>query len=482
MRRLAIILLAAATGVGLLASTANASTPPTTDPGATTASTTDGKDLAPVDVVQVSGLIDEILVDEIATRVDAARTNGAQAVILQINSSGAVVSRDRMVELLGVIRDSAVPIGIWVGPSGANLYGLGAQMLAAADVTAMAPGAHIGKTGTPLVVDGVAIEFGVVTDRMRTESLGFQDAREHKALKLDTTDEGVPAVKNMVLAMDGLQVRGTTLDTISESRNDDGAKQNNATLVRFYKLGLLNQLLHTASSPAVAYLLFIIGLALLIFEFYTAGVGVAGVVGAVCIILSCYGLASLPTRGWAVAAILLSMFAFAVDVQVGIPRLWTGVGVALFVIGSWFLFRNVLGADLRPSWITLLAGIGGIMLTFIVGMPSMVRTRFATPTVGREWMIGEMGTAVADISPEGIARVAGGTWRARTNRATPLKAGEVLRVVAIDGVTLEVEPEEGGAKDYREMRKKRGDGTGDDAATVETVEITGATPGAGVTA
>ncbi|MEO7398965.1 MAG: NfeD family protein, partial [Ilumatobacteraceae bacterium] len=257
---------------------------------------------------------------------------------------------------------------------------------------------------------------------------------------------------------------GTTLDTVSESLTDEGGTQNNATLVRFFKLGLLNQLLHTVSSPAVAYLLLIIGLALLLFEFYTAGVGVAGVVGAGCLLMSCYGLAALPLRGWAVAAILLSMVAFAVDVQVGIPRLWTGIGTLLFAMGSWFLYRDVLGTDLRPSWITLLAGIGGMMLTFIVGMPSMVRTRFATPTVGREWMIGQMGTALADISPEGLAEVAGGRWRARTNRATPLVAGDVLRVVAIDGVTLEVEPEVGGAKDYREMRTKRGEAADDTAA------------------
>ena len=451
MRRLAIIVLALAAGLGMLAPTAHAGSDPVGSP------TADAKDLAPVNVVQVSGLIDEILIDKIATSVHDAASDGSQAVILQINSTGAVVSRERMVALLGILRDSTVPIGIWVGPSGANLTGLGAQMLAAADATGMAPGAHIGKYGTPLTVPGVTIDFGSATDRMRTKSIGFQDARTSRALKLDTTDEGVPAIKNMVLAMDGLTARGKTLDTVTKSFDDNGGAQNNATLVRFFKLGLLNQLLHTVSSPSVAYLLFVIGLALLIFEFFTAGVGVAGVVGAICVILSCYGLAALPTRGWAVAAIVVAMFAFAIDVQVGIPRFWTGVGVALFAVGSWLLYRDVFGADLRPSWITLLVGIGGVMLTFIVGMPSMVRTRFATPTVGREWMIGEMGTAVADIGPEGVAEVAGGKWRARTNRATPLKSGDRLRVVAIDGVTLEVEPEEGGAKDYREMRKKRGD-------------------------
>ena len=459
MRRLPIILLAIAAGVGLLAPPAGATSTPTPDSRASRRTADAASDkLAPVDVVQVSGLIDEILIDSITQSIKQAGANGSQALILQINATGAVVSRDRMATLLERIHKSPIPIGIWVGPSGANLFGLPAQLLAAADATGMAPGSSIGNYGTPLIVDGVTIDFGGATDKLRLGTMGFQEARKSGALKLQTTDEGVPAIKNMVLAMDGLQARGHTLDTVTESPADQGGTQNNATLVRFFKLSLINQLLHTVSSPAVAYLLFIIGMALLIFEFFTAGVGVAGVVGAVCLVLSCYGLAALPLNGWALAAIVVSMVAFAVDVQVGIPRLWTGVGLVLFISGSWMLFRDVLGASLRPSWITLIAGIGGIMLTFIVGMPSMVRTRFATPTVGREWMIGEMGTALADISPEGIAEVSGGRWRARTNRATPMKAGDVLRVVAIDGVTLEVEPEEGGAKDYREMRKKSGAG------------------------
>jgi membrane-bound serine protease (ClpP class) len=67
-------------------------------------------------------------------------------------------------------------------------------------------------------------------------------------------------------------------------------------------------------------------------------------------------------------------------------------------------------------------------------------------------MIGREGVAVGAIGPEGVARVEDATWRARTNRATPIADGAGLRVVAIDGVTLEVEPLVGGARDYRERR------------------------------
>jgi len=146
-----------------------------------------------------------------------------------------------------------------------------------------------------------------------------------------------------------------------------------------------------------------------------------------------------------VALLVLAMFAFAVDIQTGVPRVWTGVAVAALIVGSVALFD-----EHDFSWITLGAGLIGMILAMVNGMPAMVRTRFSTPTIGREWMIGEMGEAVDDVSPDGKVKVRDALWRAHTNRATPIKGGEAVRVVAIAGLELEVEPEEGGAKDYRD--------------------------------
>ncbi|MFZ9697367.1 MAG: NfeD family protein [Ilumatobacteraceae bacterium] len=406
--------------------------------------------LTPVDVQEVSGLLDEIQADAIEKALVRSADAGAQALILQVNTRGAVIDRSRMAELLERIATAEVPVAIWVGPSGSRLYGMAAQMLAAADVTAMAPGSRIGKMGTPVSAEGVTFDFGTSADLLQTDTLGFADARKTGALKFASNDEGVPVLKNMVFALDGLTVDGKVLDTVAESLDGTGQVVREATTVRFFKLGLVPRLFHTVASSPVTYLLLVIGLSLLIFEFFTAGIGLAGFVGAICSVLACFGLAELPIRGVALVALALAMVAFAVDVQVGVPRLWTGVGLVLFSIGSLFLFRDVDGANLRPSWITLLVGIGGAALTYIVGMPSMTRTRFGTPTIGREWLVGSQGVALDDISPEGTVRVHEGAWRARTNRATPIERGAAVNVVAIDGVTLEVEPLEGAAKDYRE--------------------------------
>lgn len=455
MRRLAITLLLGSM-LSLLASAIAGAQEP------------EASDLPPVDVMQVHGLFDEIVVDSIEQAIARSEANGAQALILQMDSEGAVVSRARMTQLLDRIVTSKLPIAVWVGPArGARAYGLPAQLFAVADATGMVPGSRIGYAGDPLTVStGAAVFPGTADEVLRSGSLSFSDARAAGLFELPATDEGLPTVRSMVGALDGFTAKGTTLRTIASTIDADGTAQASYTLVRFSEMGQFADLMHTVASPAIAYLLFVIGLCLLVFEFFTAGVGIAGVIGAICVILGCYGFAALPTRGWAIGLLIASIVAFAVDTQVGIPRLWTALGTLLFVPASWFLYRDVAGANLRVPWLTLIVGIAGVLLTFIVGMPSMVRTRFATPTIGREWMIGHEGTAFHDIDPSGVAEVAGAKWRARVNRSTPLHAGDALRVVAIDGVTLDVEPLEGAARDYRERRGKHADPATSSAAGV----------------
>lgn len=452
MRRLAITLLVAPlagwAGLSLAAPQAAAGDDePATEPAT--------EQLAPVDVLQVSGLFDEVLVQAVHDAIADSEANGAQALILQLDTRGAVVGDEVMRALLQRVADAEVPIGVWVGPSrGSRAYGTPAQLFGVADITSMVPGSRVGHTGPLLELAGdQQVDLGPSADVLRAGSLSFGEARRGLVLRgVESDDTGLPTVRSLIFAMDGIEVDGNVLDTIVEQLADDGSVQALPPPVHFRGLGLGQELFHTVASPAMAYLLLMIGLGLLIFELFTAGVGLAGAIGAVCVVLGSYGMAELPVRPVALAMLVVAMVAFAVDVQVGIPRLWTGVGFTLFVLGSWFLYEPLPGNSLRLSWVTLVVGIVGVLLTFVVGMPSMVRTRFATPTIGREWMIGSSGTAVGAIDPDGVAQVGDAKWRARTNRATPIAAGDQLQVIAIDGVTLEVEPLDGAARDYRERR------------------------------
>jgi membrane-bound serine protease (ClpP class) len=450
LRRLAIGLLITAVVLGGFAAPAGA--------GDGEGESGTDAELGRVDVLLVSGLFDRLVVEAIEEAIDDAAAADAQALIIQVNSRGAVVGDERMEELLGAVVASPVPVAVWVGPSRARLYGTPAQLLAVADVTGMAPGARVGHTGELLDPPGGDVDLGDAATRLRTGSVGLGEARDLGVLRQRVTDEGIPTLTSMVNALDGYAEGGRVLQTTEDEVLDDGTvRRTTIAPVRQASLPFVDRLFHTVASPAITYLLLLVGLSLLVFEFFTAGVGVAGVVGAGALVLACTGLAALPARGWAVGLIVASMLAFAVDVQVGLPRFWTAVGIVGTIIGSVWLFESLPGPTLRPSWITLLAGIGGTVLAFVVGMPSMVRTRFATPTIGREWLLGELGEVVVAVDPDGAVKVGQGTWRARTNRATPVAVGASVRVVAIDGVTLEVEPLEGAARDHRERRRKGGD-------------------------
>jgi membrane-bound serine protease (ClpP class) len=402
-----------------------------------------------IEVIQVSGLVDPVVVEFIDASLDRAQHHGAQALVIQMNTKGATVSNARMARLAERIADSPVAVGIWVGPSGARAYGTPAQLLAAAHVSGLSPNSRMGRLGEPLDVQPpLKLEFGAATQRLRDGTVGYRESRELGAVRPGTTARDTAVLGDFVVSMDGLDHHGRAIDTATQVDTKDGARLQVVRSVS-YKLPIVDQLMHTVASPAIAYLLLSMALLLLVFEFFTAGVGVAGLTGAGCLVLGAYGVAALPHHRWALVLIVLSTLAFAVDVQTGVPRFWTAVGIVFYVVGSIRLWNGV-----SMSWVPLSAGIVLTVLTVLTGMPSMVRTRFATPTIGRAWMVGEMGEAITDVSPDGVVSVRDATWRAHTNRATPITRGDRVRVVAIDGVILEIEPETGGARDYRERAPK----------------------------
>lgn len=392
-----------------------------------------------VDVIEVDGLLDEVLVDFVIRSIGdveaAARTQDVVGLVLQVNSPGAVVGDERLVELVERVRDAEVPVSVWIGPSGGATGGAALLGAHAAEL-GMAPGTSWG-------LDGFEVQPAMVSGAAR--EVPQRELSDTEAAEVGLTTIVAPTIGDLIVGLPGVETREITLD-------DGQVRREPLTQVRFAQLPLLDQLMHTVASPAVAYLLVALGLGLIVFELFTAGVGVAGVVGAVSFLLGSYGLAALPARGWAVALLVLSVVAFAVDVQTGVPRLWTGVGFVLFAVASLFLYDG-----LSLSWVTLLVAFVGVALAYLSGMPAMVRTRFSTPTIGREWMLGEEGRAVTAVDPDGVVQVRGAPWRAFTNRATPIGELDRIRVVGIEGLVLEVEPEEGGARDYRSRGPRGGE-------------------------
>ncbi|MGI8792355.1 MAG: NfeD family protein [Acidimicrobiales bacterium] len=362
-------------------------------------------------MIEVSGLIDPIQADFITRALERADADGVEVVVMRLDSKDGVLDGDRLLPLLNAIVTSRVPVTAWVGPGRASRAdGQAALVLNATRIRGFAPGAT-------------------------------SDGRGPTGAELESATLG-----DFIVNLDGKRVGGRVLEIPLKVVERDGRPPQRelavGAQVRFDEPSLLAQLLHGVASPTAAYLLLVVGLLLMVFEFYTAGVGVAAGVALASLGLSAYGLGVLPTRPVGLALVGLGVIGFSIDVQAGVPRVWTGIGTVAFVLGSVGLYDGF-----RVPWAVLVLVLASVALFMVSGMPAVIRTRFSTPTIGRESMIGEVGAAVSAIDPEGVVKVRAAVWRARTNRATPIQAGEELRVAAVDGLVLEVEPLEGAARD-----------------------------------
>lgn len=422
--RLALAVIMVVTGLVLgFGSAPSAAQSTTTEDGRSESSGDPGR----VSVIKAEGLLDPVLASFIDRSVRDAGRAGMIAVVIQLDSSGSVVPAGQLERLARTIAEAPLPVAVWVGPSGSVALGGAAQIAGVADSIGLAHGTRLGKTGSLQVPEELlSPAFRAAQGRLENGTITESQARKLGIM----ADRRAAVIGEFIIGLDGVETRVVT---------HEGRQVTEPVSVPvFSSLPVQDQLFHTVSSPAAAYLLFLIGMALIVFEMFTAGVGVAGLVGAGSFALGCYGLAVLPVRPIGLALLVLSMVAFTVDVQVGVPRFWTGVGSVALVAGSLLVFDG-----LGLTWITLLVGIGGTVVFFVWGMPAMVRTRFSTPTIERSWLINEVGESVSTLDPEGVVRVREALWPSRTRGLGSVAVDSTVRVVGIEGVLLEVEPVDG---------------------------------------
>jgi membrane-bound serine protease (ClpP class) len=404
-----------------------------------------------IEVVQVDGLLDAPNVTLVADAIERANRDRLTMVLLQIDSRGAITGVDNVVR---AIDRSRVPVVVWVGPSGGEATGGAALVAEAAHVVFVSNGSRIGSAH-PVRLDEPDSSSAQVADRLASlaESRGRdpeaarvlarRSLSSRDAARRGATDGVRPTVGEAIVTLDGAtvptaagDVELSTAKVVGEGR--DRRRQANQEVV-FDNLGLGGQLQHALIGPSTAYFLFVAGLGLIVFEFFAASVGIAGVAGAVAVVGAMYGFSHLPVHWWAVALLVLAALGFAVDAQAGALGFWTGFGAVALVAGSVTLFGG--DSDLRPAWWLVGLVCAVVAFYYVFAVPPFLRSRYSTPTIGREGMIGERGTAEVAVDPDGVVSVRGARWRAHTHRVTPIEPGDSVRVVAVRGLVLEVEPE-----------------------------------------
>lgn len=398
---------------------------------------------AEVVIVRVADAITPATARYIQAGLKKAEAEKASLVVIELDTPGGLA--DSMRQIVQDILASPVPVAVFVYPGGARAASAGVMITMAADIAAMAPGTNIGaahpvgaggqeidgKMSEKVVNDMVAHARSVAERRGRNADWVERAIRESvsatetEALRENIVDVVASDIPDLLRQIDGREIAGKGRLSLT------GAK------VVEHEEGLRSRILRAISNPNIAYLLLMIGLAGLYFEFSHPGAIFPGVVGAIALILAFFALQTLPVNFAGVLLIALAVVFFILEMKVTSYGLLSIAAIVSLFLGSLMLFEGE-GPGGRVSWEVLLPTVL-VVSAFFAGVAFLVfRAQFHRPATGAQGMIGEVGEVKRRLDPEGKVFVHGELWNAVSRE--PIEEGRRVRVVKVQGLLLEVEP------------------------------------------
>jgi membrane-bound serine protease (ClpP class) len=426
-------------------------------------------------LLPVSGAIGPATSDYFVRKLREAQERGTELVVVTIDTPGGLDTAMR--DMIQAILASEVPVVAYVSPSGARAASAGTFLVYASHVAAMAPATNLGAA-TPVQIGGPAPAGQPGEGKLATKSSDADsNARDGEVAAAPGSAMERKALNDSIAYIRGLaELRGRNVEWAEAAVRDgaslpadealaagvvdlvatdipellrliDGRKVKlRAQEVELRTAGLVlhelepdwrTNLLSLVTNPNVAYLLMLIGIYGLLLEGYNPGAIVPGVVGAICLLLALFAFQVLSVNYAGLALIALGVLLIVAESFVpSFGALGLG-GIVAFVIGSVMLLdRDVPGFSIAWQMIAAMALAGALVLLAIVSFA--VRARRRPVISGVEGLLRETAEATEDFDTRGLVRVQGELWNAVSHE--PVRAGQRLRILKVDGLTVEVEP------------------------------------------
>jgi membrane-bound serine protease (ClpP class) len=409
---------------------------------------------APVDVITLEGVISPVTLRLVETALGRARADGAQALILQLDTPGGLERSMRAIAQRMLNAD--VPVIVYVAPTGARAASAGVFITLAAHVAAMAPATNIGAAH-PVALGGgadkeslkkiendaaafirtIAVERGRNADWAEKAVRQSVSITEREAVRLKVVDLVAESIPDLLAKIDGQTVKTTRGSVTFATRQ---------TVARPIEVGFRDRFLNVITDPNVAYVLMMLGMLGLFFELSNPGVILPGVIGGISLILAFFAFQSLPINYAGLLLILFGIVLLVAEIKIVSHGVLALGGIVSMSLGSLMLF-DAPDLGFRLSWWVILPTVGATAGLFLFVVTVGVRALVRRPMLGASGMIGQRAVARGPLDREGQVSVQGELWRA-VAEGEPIADGTQVQVVGIDGLTLKVvkAAEGGGAR------------------------------------
>jgi membrane-bound serine protease (ClpP class) len=400
----------------------------------------------PIVSLRLNGVVDPFVADYLRGAIERAKSDGAPAILLQIDTPGGLESSMR--EITQAILGSNVPVICYVAPEGARAASAGAFVLMSCPVAAMAPGTNVGAA-TPIGISGLTLERKVTNDAVasirsmaeiygRNADVAESFVRDAASISATTAlAEGVidriePSVGSLLASVSGTTVtlgdRSTT--TLPDLTGLDLTVRSMSPGAGF---------LHGLFDPNLAFIFFWVGLLLIVIELIVPGHIFSGTIGTILLLTSFASFGFLPVRLIGVSLLIASVIFFVLEVKAPGLGVWSLAGLVALVAGGLFLYDGSGGVRVSPGVLVAVAAVVAVFFGVVVS--KLIAIRHVPPVPhGAEALIGKEGVVLgAGLGAEGVVRVASEEWRA-VSPSGPLPRNARVRVTGLDGLVLTVEP------------------------------------------
>ncbi|WDE13412.1 NfeD family protein [Thalassomonas haliotis] len=415
-----------------------------------------GQAPARVPLLTINGAIGPAVKDYLVTEITRANlTPHTPLIVLTLDTPGGLSSSLR--DINQVILDSDIPVACLVHPQGARAASAGTYILYACHIAAMAPATTLGAA-TPVKITGPttpaqedkgeektpsAMDKKILNDAIAyMRSLAQLRGRNEKWAELAVTEAATltadEALQENVInfIVDSPEALLTELD-----RQQVQVKQKtvmldlvNTVLVK-QTPDWRNKFISTITDPNIAYILMLVGIYGLILEFYSPGIGVAGVIGGICLLIALYAFQLLPVNFVGAGLLLLGICLLIVESIMPSFGIFGIGGLVAFVVGSIFLIdTDISYFQVSLPLIISIAIASGLFFIFVLGF--LWRSRRSPVVSGQEQMLGADVIVVDDFTGQGEVIFGGEHWAAQSEES--LSRGQVVGVSEIKGLTLMV--------------------------------------------